>query len=870
MRKYLLALKGWRLYFLLYAALLLFSHLTVWLFESPITPGDETDQQIALQAVSEDGKRTNEKAIISYEYLSDSTEADKPAVVLLPGGPEGPEVFDQLVPKLKDDFRLIIPHLPGYARSGEQLPDYSFRTLADYAQQLTNALDIPEVHLVGYGLGGASAIHWAHDDTARIQSVTLISSIGVQELELLGGYTLNHAVHGIQLGAVWLLHNAIPHFGLFDALGINVLYAKSYYESDQRPIRSYLKSYKKPMLIMHGTEDPLVPDAIAHEHHRIVPHSMLQLYQADHDLTETHSDSVTNNIRGFIEQVKKGKAPTFADASEERLAEAAKPFSNIDFARFEGVSLLIIMLIIILGTLISEDLTCIGAGLLAARGLIGFWPATLACLIGIFIGDVGLYLAGRFIGRKAIRKAPFKWIISESSLNKSAEWFNRRGPMIIIASRFLPGSRLPTYFSAGVIKAGFWMFIFYFLLSVVIWTPVLVGVSMLLGNELLRYFSLYQDFAIWAFLALVLLLVVIAKVIIPAFSYRGRRFLISRYRRLRRWQHWPSFILYVPVTFYIFYLGLRYRCLTLFTLANPGISKRNDIERSESNLLAKLNEQFTASYKVIPAEPDNEERIGKAYAFMAENKLTFPVTVKPDTDKREKEGQIIDNSNQLESYIRESQQKLIIREYMEGPEYGIFYYRFPNEKEGDIFSITTKNPIYVEGDGQSTVEELILADDRAVTLAKYYLRQNRNRLFKVPERGEQLSITRLDTYRRGVIFEDSASLKTRELTQALDKICNAVPGFFFGRMDVKAPTAEHLTRGEGIKIIDINGVISESTNIYDKNHTLFQGIRNLCKQWRLAFEIGAKNRAKGAEPPGIFSFLKQLFRSIVVIIILYQ
>ncbi|WP_372633896.1 alpha/beta fold hydrolase [Fodinibius sp.] len=515
------AFRGWRIYLLLYAVLLLLSHLTLWLFESPVSPGDEADQRIALRAVSEERQLTDDKAVIAYEDLSGGTVAGKPAVVLLPGGPEGPEVFDPLIPRLKEDFRLIIPHLPGHARSGEQLPDYSFRALADYSRQLADTLGIERVHLVGYGLGGASAIHWAHGDTTRIQSVTLIASIGVQELELLGGYTLNHSVHGIQLGAVWLLHNAVPHFGLFQALDINVPYAKSYYESDQRPLRSYLKSYKKPMLIVHGTEDPLVPDAVAREHQRIVPHSTLQLYRADHEITETHDDSVAGDIRMFIERVEAGEARTWEDASQERLAKAAKPFSNVDFARFEGISLMVIMLIIVLATLISEDLACIGAGLLAARGLIGFWPATLACLVGIFIGDVGLYLAGRFVGRKAIRKAPFKWMFSESDLDKSAEWFKRRGPMIIIASRFLPGSRLPTYFSAGVIKAGFWMFIFYFLLAAVVWTPILVGISQLLGNELLRYFSLYQDYALWALLALILLLVIIAKAVIPAFSYRG-------------------------------------------------------------------------------------------------------------------------------------------------------------------------------------------------------------------------------------------------------------------------------------------------------------------------------------------------------------
>src|SRR5699024_3400336 len=423
--------------------------------------------------------------------------AAKPVVMLLPGGPEGPEVFDKLANDLKTKFRVIIPYLPGYGTPKKKLPSYSFKSLGLYTNQLADTLGLDEVHVVGYGLGGASAIHWANRDSAQIASLTLLSSIGVQELELLGSYTLNHAVHSIQLAGVWLLHNAIPHFGLFNALGVNVPYARSFYESDQRPLRSHLRNYRKPMLILHGEDDPLVPAVLAREHHRIVPQSSIVLYQADHDLVETHSDSLSGEITSFIDRVEEGHADSRAYVSSEKLQRASQPFSNIDFAKFKGTSLLILMLIIIISSFISEDLTAIGAGLLAARGLIGFWPAVAACFVGIFIGDVGLYLVGRFIGKKAADKVPFKWIISRDALDQSASCVSRKGPMIIVSSRFLPGSRLPTYFSAGVIGAGFWMFITYFLISAVIWTPLLVGISKLLGNELLRYFTVYKDYALW-------------------------------------------------------------------------------------------------------------------------------------------------------------------------------------------------------------------------------------------------------------------------------------------------------------------------------------------------------------------------------------
>jgi hypothetical protein len=50
-----------------------------------------------------------------------------------------------------------------------------------------------------------------------------------------------------------------------------------------------------------------------------------------------------------------------------------------------------------------------------------------------------------------------------------------------------------------------------------------------------------------------------------------RRQIVGRLRRVTRWEFWPPWAFYPPVVMYLFYLGLKYRNLTLFTAANPGI-----------------------------------------------------------------------------------------------------------------------------------------------------------------------------------------------------------------------------------------------------------------------------------------------------------
>jgi pimeloyl-ACP methyl ester carboxylesterase len=50
----------------------------------------------------------------------------------------------------------------------------------------------------------------------------------------------------------------------------------------QRPLRSVLMRYAGPLLIIHGSTDPMVPIQAAREHHRMVPLSELIVLDGSH------------------------------------------------------------------------------------------------------------------------------------------------------------------------------------------------------------------------------------------------------------------------------------------------------------------------------------------------------------------------------------------------------------------------------------------------------------------------------------------------------------------------------------------------------------------------------------------------------------
>jgi hypothetical protein len=86
------------------------------------------------------------------------------------------------------------------------------------------------------------------------------------------------------------------------------------------------------------------------------------------------------------------------------------------------------------------------------------------------------------------------------------------------------------------------------------------------------------------------------------------------------------------------------------------------------------------------------------------------------------------------------------------------------------------------------------------------------------------------------------------LEEAIDRLCRGYDGFYFGRFDLRTTDIEEFKRGRNFKVIELNGVTSEATSIYDPKNSLFTAYRILFDQWRIAFEIGAQNRKRGAKP----------------------
>jgi hypothetical protein len=299
----------------------------------------------------------------------------------------------------------------------------------------------------------------------------------------------------------------------------------------------------------------------------------------------------------------------------------------------------------------------------------------------------------------------------------------------------------------------------------------------------------------------------------------------------------------------------------LFTAVNPAIPDGGFVGESKSAILDLFEDSgAVASYKKIPFDEELENMLDDTDQFLRANELSYPVVLKPDVGERGKGVEIVQNKYALQDYFNECSGDIIIQEFIDGKEVGIFYYRKPQEEQGRIFSITKKELPHIVGDGRKTMQELILSDDVTVNMGKEYLAQNEDRLFEIPDDGEQSTLVDIGTHARGAIFFDGKDLITEALTDRMNEICRPVEGFYFGRFDIKVPDYDQLKAGNGLKIIEVNGVTSESTNIYDNGFSFIEGQKILMTQWRIAFEIGHQLRRDGREVSSLFPFLKRLFK----------
>jgi hypothetical protein len=129
----------------------------------------------------------------------------------------------------------------------------------------------------------------------------------------------------------------------------------------------------------------------------------------------------------------------------------------------------------------------------------------------------------------------------------------------------------------------------------------------------------------------------------------------------------------------------------------------------------------------------------------------------------------------------------------------------------------------------------------------------------VPSAGQVVPLVEIGSHNQGATFRNANHLISDTLARVFDRVSQRIPGFFFGRYDVRTPSVGQLLRGN-FKVIELNGTNSEPTHIYDPDNNLIDAYRDLFAHWRLMFRISRRNLMKGIKGSTLTDFAGSLYR----------
>ena len=119
---------------------------------------------------------------------------------------------------------------------------------------------------------------------------------------------------------------------------------------------------------------------------------------------------------------------------------------------------------------------------------------------------------------------------------------------------------------------------------------------------------------------------------------------------------------------------------------------------------------------------------------------------------------------------------------------------------------------------------------------------HQNTLNNIPKNKEIITLSVIGNHSKGTQFISGNHLISKKLEETLDTLSNAIPGWYYGRIDVKYNSFEELENDVHFKILEINGIISEPTHIYDaENSSYFKALKAIRIHWKTLYEIATTN-----------------------------
>ena len=162
-----------------------------------------------------------------------------------------------------------------------------------------------------------------------------------------------------------------------------------------------------------------------------------------------------------------------------------------------------------------SDLVVLIGGTLISTEVIHFIPTLILTTVGSLIGFMVLFYLGSAVDKKVIHSGKIKFI-SVNAVDKVEAWFSKYGYWVILANRFLPGTRSVISFFSGLSHLKVERTILLATISAFMWNAIILILGITFGDHVKvidNYLSTYSNIVI-AITALIILVLIIKNILV--------------------------------------------------------------------------------------------------------------------------------------------------------------------------------------------------------------------------------------------------------------------------------------------------------------------------------------------------------------------
>lgn len=145
-----------------------------------------------------------------------------------------------------------------------------------------------------------------------------------------------------------------------------------------------------------------------------------------------------------------------------------------------------------------SDIVLVVGGSLVGTGAISFILALTIATLGSITGFMLMFYIGSTVDKKVIHSGKFRFIPIES-FNKVEAWFRKYGYFIVVANRFMPGTRAVISFFTGISHLDPKRTITLCFISALLWNTIMLYLGFLFGDNVDKvdeYLTTYTNIVI--------------------------------------------------------------------------------------------------------------------------------------------------------------------------------------------------------------------------------------------------------------------------------------------------------------------------------------------------------------------------------------